>query len=52
MNSRGNVCRGPGIDGLYRWGDRCYQPDDRLRLLLDWGLLEVFGVEVLEEKVG
>jgi hypothetical protein len=27
-----------------------YQTDDLLELLLDWGLLEVFGVEVPDEE--
>jgi hypothetical protein len=45
-------CRGPVIDGFYHCGDGAYLGDDVLRLLLEWGLLEVFGVEVLEERIG
>jgi hypothetical protein len=45
-------CRGPGIDGFYHCGDGGYRTDDLLRLLLEWGLLDIFGVEVLEERVG
>ncbi len=44
------VCRGPGIDGLYHCGDGGYQADALLRLLAEWVLLEIFGVEVLEER--
>ncbi len=45
-------CRGPGIDGFYHCGDGGYQADDLLRLLLQWRLPEIFGVEVLEEEAG
>jgi hypothetical protein len=38
-------CRGPGIDGFYHL-------DDGLRALQEWGLLEVFGVEVLDQRTG
>lgn len=45
-------CRGLGIDGFYRFeGGHC-QDGGGLRLLLQWGLLEVLGIEVIEEKVG
>jgi hypothetical protein len=39
------VCRGPGIDGFYHF-------DEGLLMLQEWRLLEVFGVEVLEESAG
>jgi hypothetical protein len=43
---------GPGMYGFYHCGDGGYLAADLLRLLLDWGLLEVFGVEVLDEMTG
>jgi hypothetical protein len=43
---------GPGIDGFYHCGNGSYHADDLVSLLLDWGLLEVFGVDVLEETEG
>jgi hypothetical protein len=42
-------CRGPGIDGFYHCGEGDHEADDMLRLLLNSGLLQVYGVEVLEE---
>jgi hypothetical protein len=38
-------CRGPGMDGSQH-------PDDGLRMLQEWGLLEVFGVEVQKHMAG
>jgi hypothetical protein len=39
------VVPGPGVDGFFHF-------KVRLRTLQEWGLLEIFKVEVLEETAG
>ena len=42
-------CRGAGIDGVYHFDAWSHQESDGLQLLAEWGLLGIFGIEVLED---